>query len=105
MSIPQTRLPPDFERTQERPIDRIQDIARRTAVAVNQIGPPPLGLGPVTFTAGQELKLNHKLARVPEEWWPVDVTDGYGSFRRMSWDSKTITIKSQNACTATFKVA
>ena len=105
MSIPRTQLPPDFERTLERPIDRIQDISRRTAVAVNQMGAPPLGLGPVAFTAGQILKLEHKLGRQPENWWPVDVTVGYGSFRRTDWNDKFIYIQSENACTATFKVS
>lgn len=58
-----------------------------------------------TFTAGQTLSLAHKLGRVPRAWVLLDVSGGYGSFQRTAWDSKTITIQSQNGCTAAWWVS
>jgi len=105
MAIPVTKLPPAVEHTGDRQTQTMQVIQRRTQDAVNARGAPPNLLNPVTFTAAQQIRIPHKLARTPIEWDVVDVIGGYGVFQRISWDASFITIQSQNACTATFRVS
>jgi hypothetical protein len=101
-----TRLAYDREATGDRQQNAIQDISRKTTVAVNQLGSAPNILGPFAFTAGQRIVIDHKLARVPAEWHAVDVVGGYGVFQRIGTaDDKTITIQSQNVCVAYFRMA
>lgn len=105
MTIPVTRLSSTTEQTNDQQTLSIQATQQRTASAVNSLGAPPNVLGPFTFTAGQTLKIVHKLARMPTEWATLDVTGGYGSFQRMAWDAATVSLKSQNACTIMLRVA
>lgn len=63
-----------------------------------------------TFTAGQTVAIQHKLGRKPVGWFVTDVINGDGTFRRATtaatsgFDQYTISIRSANACTATFWV-
>lgn len=57
-----------------------------------------------TFTAGQTKALDHKLGRQPIGWIATDVVTGDGAFRRTAWDTRTISLRAANACTATFLV-
>lgn len=102
---PTTRSAPNVEQTADRQTLAIQATLRKLQQAVDNTGAPPTVLDPVAFTAGLVKTIAHKLARVPESWVVVDVTGGYGAFLRVSWDSRNITIQSQNACTAVFKVS
>lgn len=99
-----TRQPPFSEQTNDPQLDRIQSRIQAVRDALNARGPQPVDLT-ATFTAGQVRVLEHGLLRTPESWSVIDVTGGYGAFKRTAWSSKTITIQSQNACTATFRVA
>lgn len=105
MSSQRTQIPPTREETDDVQIGNIQRAARRIAVAVNQRGGPPVNIGPVVFTAGQKIALEHKLQRVPVECVAVDVRVGYGSFFTVSASETQIVIQSQNACTATFRIS
>lgn len=91
------------EQTQDPQTMAIQEVLRQAQIAVNGRGNPPQSSDAVTFTAGQILEIAHLLGRQPVEWSVVDVTGGYGSFQRISWDDRFIVIQSQNACTANFK--
>ena len=105
MTVPVTRLPPAIEQTQDRQTLAMQATQQKTAKAVNNRGAPPNVLAPVTFTAGQVIKILHKLQRQPTEWSVLDVSGGYGAFQRTAWDAASITIQSQNACTIVLRVA
>lgn len=83
----------------------MQAHTERVRVGLTARGPAPVLSLPVTFTAGQTVTFAHRLGRLPAEWSAIDVVDGYGSFRRVSWDARTITVQSQHACTARFRVA
>lgn len=101
-----TVIPQSTEVTGDRQTQVIQEASDRTRRAVNAAGGVmPLTTDVVTFTAGAVVAINHGLARVPTEWILTDVVDGYPSFKRVSWDAKTITIQSANACSARFRVA
>jgi len=60
------------------------------------------------FTAGQVRTFQHGLSlatgATPRGFDVKDCTGGYPSFKRTAWDEKTITIQSQNACSALFWV-
>lgn len=105
MTVPATQLPPQVEQTDDRQTLAMQAIARKTARAVNAQGAPSNLLGPFRFTAGQTIKITHKLARQPIEWRIVDVAGGYGVFQRTAWNTSTISIQSQNACTIMLRVS
>lgn len=105
MPVPQTRLAASIEETGDQQLNSVQATQRKTAVAVNLLGATPNILDPITFTAGQSVRIKHKLGRLPTEWHVNDVTSGYGSFLRISWDDVYINIQSLNACTARFRVA
>lgn len=105
MAAPITRIPPKREQMLDRRQNAIQSNARETARQVNLRGSPPVVIGPIVFTALQEIELPHGLMRVPEEWYAIDVLGSFGAFYRVAWNDRTITIRSGNACTATFKVA
>lgn len=91
------------EQTGDRQTLAMQRVMRDAQRAINSRGPSPVSPAAVTFTAGQQVSINHGLGRVPLEWAVSDVTGGYGVFQRISWDDKVVTIQSQNACTARFK--
>lgn len=105
MPVPTTQLANATEQTGDSVLNSIQSTQQRTAAAVNSRGAPPNVLEPVTFTAGGQVKMSHKLQRLPTEWDAIDVTGGYGKFQRVSWDDVYITIQSEDACTAVFRVA
>lgn len=105
MTIPVTRLSSSIEQTDDQQTISIQATQQRTASAVNSRGAPPNILGPVVFTASAQIKINHMLGRTPTEWYVIDVTVGYGVFRRVAWDQNTITIQANNACTIMLRVA
>lgn len=105
MAVPSTQLGYSNENTGDAQQNSIQSTQRKTQQYANSLGATPADLDAVTFTAGQQIRISHKLGRVPTEWWPRDVMGGYGSFQRISWDATYITIKSLNACTATFRIA
>lgn len=108
----------------DRGLDAAQRAAGEVARAVNRSGAgtvrratvtdaatgAPTSL--ITFTAGQSIQLFHGLplargltpSSVPSGWRCVDVVTGYGSFKRTDWDETTISITSENACTAVFEV-
>lgn len=102
--IRRTALASSIEQTKDRQTLALQETQRRTAVAANGFGPVPVTLAPYTFIAGESHRFVHGLGRTPVAWWPVDVTGDYGSFYRAAWDTNAITIVSQNASTATFRV-
>lgn len=105
MTAQRTQLPDEREQFVDRQDNTVQTNMRRIAMAVNQRGGPPIVHGPFTFTAGGQVRIEHKLLRQPVEWPAIDVTGGYGVFQRISWDDKAIVIQSQNACTATFRIS
>ena len=105
MSAQRTQIPATREETDNLQLGSIQRAARRIAVAVNQLGGPPVMLGPVTFTAGQKRTFEHKLQRPPVECVATDVRVGYGAFFIVDMNETQITLQSQNACTATFRIA
>ncbi len=57
-----------------------------------------------SFGTGETKSLVHGLGRVPVRWAVEDITVGGSMFRRDAWDDKTITIRSVNTCTVTFRV-
>jgi len=93
------------EVTGDRQTQAIQSQTRRINVGLSNRGSAPVVTGELTFTAGEVKVIDHRLGRQPTEWVVTDVVTGYGSFRRTAWDASTITIQSQNACTARFRVA
>lgn len=99
------RIPFVREHTGDRQTQAMQAATDRIRVGVNARGGTPVTTPDLTFTAGETKVIDHRLGRQPTEWSAADVTAGYGSFQRTAWDSKTITIQSQNACTARFRVA
>jgi hypothetical protein len=103
--MPVERIAFTTEQTDDRQTLSMQATSRRVADAVNAHGAAPLITDELTFTAGEVKTINHGLGRQPTEWGATDVVTGYGSFRRTGWNTKTITIQSENACTARFKVA
>lgn len=103
--MPVERTPFVTEQTGDRRLQSIQATTRRVAVGLDRQGSPPLITSELTFTAGEVKTIDHGLGRQPTEFTPVDVTGGYGSFRRTGWNTKTITIQSENACVARFRVA
>lgn len=105
MPVPATQIAPSVEQTGDQVLNAVQATQQKTATQVNLRGSPPNILDPITFTAGQQIRISHKLQRIPTEWTWTDVTGGYGAFERISWDDVYITVQSQNACTARFKVA
>ena len=106
VTVPTTQLSNSFEYTGDVTQNAIQEELRKTKVAVNGRGSSPNVLEPITFTAGQQIRIAHKLGRKPLEWSVKDVSGGYGSFQRVGEaDESFIVIQSQNACTAVFQVA
>lgn len=105
MTLPRTQLASSIEQIDDRQLLATQSTQRKTQDALNDRGAPPLTMAPVTFTAGQVQQISHRLGRQPAEWSVLDVTVGYGAFRRTAWTPLTISIQSQNACTAVFRVA
>lgn len=103
--LPVTRGAPPGEYLADRPQDAVQAKLAAVQTTLDNRGPPPVTVGPITFTAGQSVTINHKLQRQPVEWCAIDVVTGYGSFRRTAWDRLSVTIQSQNACTAYFRIA
>ncbi|WP_394825029.1 hypothetical protein [Pendulispora albinea] len=113
--IPKTRLPAKSEHFDDRPLDSLQGATNEARQVANQAPITSTIVGPITFTSGgQSIRLEHKLQRQPVEWTAIDTTrppnslgtyDGFGAFRRVAWDSLTITIASYFSCTATFRVA
>ncbi len=99
------RIPFAIEQTGDRQTMAMQQAAKRVAVGLDRRGAPPLVTGVFTFTAGASVVINHGLGRVPTEWAVTDVVDGYPSFKRTSWDARTIVLQSLNACSARFRVA
>jgi hypothetical protein len=104
-----TRLPLRTEHTGNPQADQAQ---RETHAAVQRINASPAAkgafIGPFTFTAGQTRQLMHEIqlptGGTPRGWLCVDVISGDGAFRRTAWDASTISIRSANACTASFWV-
>lgn len=106
MSLPVTRISTPVEQTEDRQTLAIQSSQKRATTALNDRGAAPTVTGPVVFElVGQLQRIEHRLARVPSEWYAVDVTVGYGAFRREAWDDKTISIRSAFICTAVFKIS
>lgn len=107
----------------DRGLDAAQRAAGEVARAVNRSGAGTVRRATVldsagnpttqiTFTAGQTVMMVHGLpltrglspSAVPSGWRCVDVVTGYGSFKRSAWDDATLSITSENACTAVFEV-
>lgn len=103
MTVPVTRIATATEQTDDRQTMVIQAAADRVRQVLNNRGAPPNTSGAITFTAGLVQRIEHKLQRQPVEWSVVDVTIGYSSFRRTAWDAISISIQSENACTAVFR--
>lgn len=99
------RVPFVPEVTGDRQTQNIQAQGNRVRVGLNARGPEPVTTDDLTFTAGEVKTIDHKLGRLPIEWVVVDCVTGYASFRRIGATIKTITLQSQNACTARFRVA
>lgn len=99
------RIPSQQEQTNDPQIDRIQNNIGNAARLLNAL-PFRRGVqvGPLAFTAGGTQALKHRLNRVPSGWFPLSITGGYGVFQQTAVDKATLTIQSQNACTATFWV-
>lgn len=99
------RTPYITQITGDRQTQDMQVQAKRIAVGLDRRGAAPLITDELTFTAGEVKTIDHGLGRQPREFQCVDVTGGYGSFRRTGWTSRTITIQSENTCVARFRVA
>lgn len=94
-----------FEQTEDRQINQLQRNVQALALAViSQPWANGVASDNVTFTATQTQQINHKLGRAPVGFFPIDVQSGYGAFYRTALDDKTISIRSENACTARFWV-
>lgn len=105
MTIPVTTLSSSIEQTDDQQSISIQATQQRTATAVNNRGAPPNILGPISMPASTAVKINHKLGRIPTEWYVTDVTGNYGVFFRMAWDASTITLRANNTCVIMLRVA
>jgi len=101
----QSRIPLRKEQTGEPQSMRLQTYLADAARVLNQ-QPFSQGnqVGPLVFTAGSDQVINHRLKRAPTGFICIDVIDGYGSFRRVASNVSTITVRSENACSATFWV-
>ena len=99
------RIPFIAEVTGDRQTQAMQAQTKRVLVGLTARGSAPVMTPELAFTAGEVKVIDHRLGRQPTEWSVTDVTVGYGSFRRTAWDARTVTIQSQNACTARFRVA
>lgn len=115
MSGPQKLLSVSFEHVDETESDGSQSPWRRAILGlqdavrdiVQRLNATPYVISrsiSTTFTAGQIKVLNHGLGRKPTRWVHSDVSGGYASFVRTDWDETTISIQSQNACSATFLI-
>lgn len=102
-----SKSPYRVEQTTDRQVNTLQQNARALTMAVTSL-PWANGTvsGPVTFTAGQTLTLDHGLGRAVRGYLVIDCYDGYATFKRVPQtpllDSKTVQLQSENACTATF---
>lgn len=94
-----------FEQTDDRQINQLQQNLQALAQSVtNSPWANGTQIDTVAFSAGQTQQLNHKLGRAPLGFFPIDVQGSYGAFYRTASDTKTISIRSQNACSAVFWV-
>ncbi len=92
--------------TQEwlRPLQNAQQTVKDLVDRVNNMpGPHSVVSDRVTFTAGGQQTISHKLGQTPTRWYAEDVTGGYGVFQRLSWDERFIVLQSFDACTAQFR--
>jgi hypothetical protein len=105
MALVRTQLAPSIQQTGERQSLAVQETLRQAQNAINNQGAPGVTLDPVSFTAFATHAIKHKLGRVPSSWVVVDVTNGFGSFQRISWDDSIIEIQCDVSCVATFRVA
>lgn len=105
MGAPRTKIPSTREEFDDVRMNNVQADIRRVASAVNQRGASSVVIGPIAFAALETKVIPHGLMRVPEEWWPVDITGTFGVFHRLDWNDRTITIQSGNASTLKFRVA
>jgi hypothetical protein len=49
--------------------------------------------------AGNEVVLEHKLGRVPSGWYVIDLTDGWPTYYRVSWDDRRLVLRNNGPVT------